>query len=201
MKALFDFIISPDGDRYNNTVDVDGGSLITNTEIYSHQHTNRNGIVLSTPINNPTDIEVGDKVIVHHNVFRRYHDIRGEEKNGRAYFKEDQYFVRPDQIFLYKRDEEYKPLDGFCFVKPLSSIDDFDTNNERPLVGIIKHTSNKVKSFGISNGDLVGFTPYSEYEFVIDGERMYRVFEQEISIKHQKDGTEREYNPEWAKNS
>ena len=35
----------------------------------------------------------------------------------------------------------------------------------------------------IEEGDLVGFTPSSEFEFVINGERLYRVLTSEISIK------------------
>ena len=46
--------------------------------------------------------------------------------------------------------------------------------------------------------DLVGFTPSSEYEFIIDGERMYRVPTNSISIKYERQGNEKEYNPSWA---
>jgi hypothetical protein len=51
---------------------------------------------------------------------------------------------------------------------------------------------------GVKEGDLVGFTPYSEYEFVIDGDRLYRVLTTEISIKYEYQGNEEEHNPSWA---
>ncbi len=51
---------------------------------------------------------------------------------------------------------------------------------------------------GIKNGDLVGFSPNDEYEFIVDGEKMYRVMSQFITIKYEYQGTEEEYNPSWA---
>ena len=59
--------------------------------------------VISTPIIGDTDILPGDEVIIHFNVFRRWYNVKGEEKNSRSYFDEDTYIVKEDQIFLYKR--------------------------------------------------------------------------------------------------
>ena len=81
MKSVYDFIISPKSSRYNNTKKVGDKDLIINTEIYNHQYVSRNAIVKSIPIATPTKIQVGDEVIVHHNVFRRWLDIKGIEKN------------------------------------------------------------------------------------------------------------------------
>ena len=47
--------------------------------------------------------------------------------------------------------------------------------------------------------DLIGFVPTSEFEFVIDNERMYRVRIQSITIKYERQGNEKEYNPSWAR--
>ena len=49
--------------------------------------------------------------------------------------------------------------------------------------------------------ELVGFTPFSTYEFVIDGERLYRVLNKFITIKYEYQGNEEKYNPSWAKSS
>ena len=51
------------------------------------------------------------------------------------------------------------------------------------------------------HNDLVGFTPNSEYEFIVDGERLYRVLSKFITIKYEYQGDEEEYNPSWAKSS
>ena len=45
---------------------------------------------------------------------------------------------------------------------------------------------------------LIGFRPGSEYEFVVDGERLYRVLSNFITIKYEYQGNEEEYNPSWA---
>jgi len=72
----------------------------------------------------------------------------------------------------------------------------FDESKERSLIGIVKHTDGSVDV-----GDLVGFTPWSEYEFVIDGQRLYRVLSKEITIKYDYQGDEEEYNPSWTQSS
>ena len=197
MQALFDYIIKPVGGRYNNSVDVNGKELLVNTEIFNHQYVNREAEIIAVPKGIESQLQVGDIVIVHHNIFRRWHNIRGEEKNSRSYFEEDKYFVKEDQIFAYKRyDAKWKGLKGYCFVKPLKSTEMFDESKERSLIGIVKHTDGSVDV-----GDLVGFTPWSEYEFVIDGQRLYRVLSKEITIKYDYQGDEEEYNPSWTQSS
>ena len=199
MRGIYNFIIKPKGNRYNNIKNVDDKELILNTEIFNHQYVNREAVVLQAPIVNKTQIKKGDNIIVHHNVFRRWHNIKGVEKNSRSWIKKNQYTVFQDQIFAYKRNKNWKSLEGYCFVKPIKSIDKFSVKKERPLIGIIKYTDNTIKD--IKQNDLVGFTPHSEYEFIIDGERLYRVLTNSISIKYEYQGDEEEYNPSWAQGS
>ena len=193
MKSPYNYIIKPKGERYNNSISVGDKTLITNTDIFNHKHVNREATVLATPKAFETDIKEGDTVIVHHNVFRRWNDARGNERNSKSFFKEDQYFVSQDQIFAYKSTDSWRPMQGFCFVKPIKSTDKFSQDVERPLVGIVKYSDGSR-----SMGDLVGFTPSSEYEFVVDGERLYRVYSKFITIKYEYQGDEEEYNPSWA---
>jgi hypothetical protein len=196
VKSVYNFVVTPIGERYNNTKKLDGGELILNTEIFNHQYVNRKAVVVSTPIIGDTDIRVGDTVIVHHNVFRRWHDIKGVEKNSKSYFNENTYFINYDQIFLYKRKDKWIAPKGYCFVKPLKAINQFNIESEKPLQGIVKYTDGSVKA-----NDLVGFTPNSKYEFIVDGERLYRVLSNFITIKYEYQGDEEEYNPSWAKSS
>ena len=193
MKSVYNFVVTPIGERYNNTKKVDGSELILNTEVYNHQYVNRKASVISTPSIGDTDIQAGDDVIVHHNVFRRWHNVKGVEKNSKSYFNESTYFISQDQIFLYKRYWEWKTPKGYCWVKPLKATDQFNIEQEKPLQGIVKYSDGTVNV-----NDIVGFTPNSEYEFVIDGERLYRVFSKFITIKYEYQGDEEEYNPSWA---
>ena len=196
MKSVYNFVVTPIGERYNNTKKVGDSELILNTEIFNHQYVNRKASVVSTPIIGNTDIQVGDDVIVHHNVFRRWHNVKGIEKNSKSYFNESTYFISQDQIFLYKRYWEWKTPKGYCWVKPLKATDQFNIEQEKPLQGIVKYSDGTVNV-----NDIVGFTPNSEYEFVIDGERLYRVFSKFITIKYEYQGDEEEYNPSWAQGS
>ena len=192
MKAYKDFIISPIGDRYNNSVRVGKKELVLNTEIYNHQYVNRLAKIIATPLLVSSPINMGDEVIVHHNVFRRWHDIKGREKNSRSYWKEDKYLVCEDQIFLYKQ-QDWKAMPGFCFIKPLKSENKLNIDNEKPLVGIIKYTDGF-----FDKNELVGFRPGIECEDFINGERLYRVKNNFITIKYEYQGNEEEYNPSWA---
>ena len=193
MKSVYNFVVTPHGERYNNTKDVDGSELILNTEIYSHQFVNRLAKVISVPIIGQTDIKPGDIVVVHHNVFRRWNDVRGREKNSKSYFDENTYIIDFDQIFLYKTKDKWLAPKGYCFVKPIKSVDKFNTDVEKPLVGIVKYSDGTVNV-----NDLVGFRPSSEYEFIIDGQRLYRVFSHFITIKYEYQGNEKEYSPSWT---
>jgi hypothetical protein len=196
MKSVYNFVVTPKGERYNNTKKVEGGNLILNTEIYNHQFVNREAIVISKPLVGDTDIQEGDTVIVHHNVFRRWHNVKGVEKNSKSYFNESTYIISHDQIFLYKRNEEWIAPKGYCFVKPLKAIDQFNIESEKPLQGIVKYSDGTVEV-----GDLIGFRPSSEYEFIVDSERLYRVLSNFITIKYEYQGDEEEYNPSWAESS
>ena len=193
MNSVYNFVVTPIGERYNNTKKVEGGDLILNTEIFNHQFVNRVAKVISTPIIGDTDIEPGDEVIIHHNVFRRWHNIEGVEKNSRSYFDEDTYLINKDQIFLYKRFLKWKAPKGYCFVQPIKATDKFNIKPERPLVGIVKYSDGTVEE-----GDLIGFRPSSEYEFIVDGKRLYRVLSNFITIKYEYQGDEEAYNPSWA---
>ena len=192
MKAYKDFIVSPIGERYNNSKDVDGKELILNTEVFNHQYINRNAKVIATPLLFQSPINVGDEVIIHHNVFRRWLDVKGVERNSRSYWKENKYIISEDQIYLYKRND-WIAMPKYSFIKPLKSINKFNIKKEQPLIGIIKYSDGT-----FNKEELVGFTPNSEYEFIINGEKLYRVLNKFITIKYEYQGNEEEYNPSWA---
>ena len=196
MKSVYNFVVTPKGERYNNKKKVGDSELILNTEIYNHQYVNRIAIVKSIPLIGDTDIQPKDEVIVHHNVFRRWHNVKGIEKNSRSYFNESTYFINHDQIFLYKRDKKWIAPKGYCFVKPLKAINQFNIESEKPLQGIVKYSDGTVEV-----NELIGFKPKSEYEFIVNGERLYRVLSNFITIKYEYQGDEEEYNPSWAQSS
>ena len=197
MNSVLNFIIKPlNGSRYNNIKKIGDKELILNTDIFQHKYVNRHAKVVAIPKVGETNIQVGDTVIVHHNVFRRLNDIRGKGKDSKAYFKDDMYFVFSDQIFLYKHKDNWVANDTFCFVKPIESKsnDIFKIEKEEPLVGILKYPDKNLIKAGLKSGDLVGFKPNTEYEFVIDKEKMYRIFSKSITIKYGYKAEEKKHN-------
>ena len=201
MKHLYAYIVEPIDGRYTNNKKVGKSNLILNTSIENHKFVNRYGKIIQTPVNQQSNINIGDTVIVHHNVFRRFYDMRGKSKNSMSYFQEDKYFCYDDQIFLYKQNNKWYSPDEFYFVKPIQEDNMFSDQKEKPLIGVLKHLGRSLKDFNLKVNDLVGFTPNSEYEFVIDNNRMYRVPLNSISIKYDRKGTEVEYNPSWLQSS
>ena len=81
-------------------------------------------------------------------------------------------------------------------VEPIKTTDEFNMDSEKPLTGIVKYSDGTVDV-----GDLVGFRPNSEYEFIIDDTRLYRVLSNFITIKYEYQGNEETYNPSWAQSS
>jgi len=198
MQHLHAYIVEPLNGRYANKKKVGESNLILNTSIEDHKFVNRFGKILEEPKNKNNEFKKNDIVIVHHNVFRRFYDVRGKEKNSRNYFEENKYFCFDDQIFLYKRNNKWRTPNGFCFVKPILNDIDLSSDKERPLTGVLKHLGSDLRALNLKDNDIIGFTPNSEYEFVIDGEKLYRVPLNSIAIKYDRKGTEVEYNPSWV---
>ena len=195
MNSPYFFIVSPKSNRYNNVKNIENKNLILNTDISNYKFISKKAIVKHVPSVYEHDIKVGDELITHHNIFRRWYNMKGEEKNSRSYISENTYFLSLDQIYLYRSstNSKWKCLKGYCFIKPLKSQENITIDKEQPLIGVVKYTDGTVKE-----GDLVGFSPGDEFEFIIDGEKLYAVMSQFISIKYEYQGNEKEYNPSWA---
>ena len=198
MKSLYDFIIKPLGDRYENEIKIGDKTLVLNTKIESFKSVNNLTVVVETPKAFKTSIQKGDIVLIHHNVFRVFYDMKGVKKNSRSYFKDDLYFCAVDQIYLYKNTEDWKSFGDRCFVMPLKNEDILTNDKEQKLIGILKYGNNSLKALNINPGDVVGFTPNSEWDFIVDEQRVFCMKSNDIVIKYEHQGNQVEYNPSWA---
>jgi len=197
MKNLYSFIIKPLFSRYDNVKKVDENELIINTSIEDHKFVSKKAVVVSTPAAYDTKIKKDDIVYVHHNIFRRYYDIRGIEKNSSTFFKDDLYFCSPEQIYMYN----LKPHLNYCFVKPILNKNRLENRKEQPNFGILKYGNSSLDAVGVRPGALVVFTPFSEFEFIIEGERLYCMKSNDIAVTHEHEGNEKENNPSWTESS
>jgi co-chaperonin GroES (HSP10) len=202
MNSLYDFIVRPyNGNRYENSIKVADKELVLNTKIEAFKAVNNIAEVIAVPLAFKTNIKVGDKIIVHHNVFRIFYDIRGKVKNSRSLFKDDTFFVSVDQIYMHGDIGNWKAFGDRCFVMPLKSNDSLTLDKERELIGILKYGNSSLEALKISPGDLVGYTPFGEFDFIIDDQRLYCMKSNDIVIKYEYQGDEVENNPSWASRS
>ena len=196
MKSLYQFIIKPIGERYKNKINIDGCELIVNSTISSHKFVNREAEVVSVPLIYNTKIKKGDKVIVHHNLFRRYYNMKGKSVNSTKYFKDDLYFAVPSQVYMQYQKNKWIPNENYCFVKPLLEDEKIIKNK-----GILKYGNSSLEVLKINPGDIIGFKPLREFEFIIDNELLYCMESNDIVIKYEHKTNQEEYNPSWAKSS
>ncbi len=184
MRSLYSFIVEPlNNKRYSNTKKLGDVELVTNVSEENHVFSNRFAVVKSTPLNYKGEVEEGDTLVVHHNVFKFYNDMKGRRKSGKSYFKENLFFVEDEQFYLYKKNNKWKAHGKYCFIKPIPVKKSLILKNTKyePLQGVVKYTNKELDSKGIRIGDRIIFTPNSEYEFEIEGELLYRMFTNNIT--------------------
>jgi len=201
MKSLYDFIIEPLGGKYKNEIQIGDKKVIINTKIESWKFVNRLAKVIKTPLAFNTKIKKGDIIVVHQNVFRTFYDMQGEKKKSRSWFKNDLYFCSLDQVYLYKNSTGWHTFGDRCFIQPIKDTNSLTLDKERSLIGILKYGNSSLEALEINEGDLVGYTPNGEWEFLIDKQRLYCMKSNDIVIKYEHQGNEKKYNPSWARSS
>jgi hypothetical protein len=185
MQSPFYFIATPVmGRRYDNTKEIAGIEFITSTSEEDHRFSNRQAIVMEVPLGYDGAITKGDILLVHHNAFKFYNDIKGRQKSGKSFFKDNLFFIEVDQFFMYKHNDVWYAYDRYCFVKPIPPEKSIIGKpiKEEPLMGIMKYPNEFLIKMGVKSGDKICFKPDSEYEFMVDGEKLYRMFDHQITM-------------------
>ena len=185
MRSPDYFIVKPvTGKRYNNTKSIGGIDMLISVSEEDHRFSNREAEVISTPIKYNGPVQPGDTLLVHHNAFKYYNDIKGNQRSGKSFFKDDLFFIELDQFFMYKHDDTWTAHDRYCFVEPIpptiSNI--FKPMKEEPLMGIMRYPNQTLLDNNVKANNMVTFKPDSEYEFEVDGKKMYRMFDHQITM-------------------
>ena len=179
MNPRWKYLVAPCGQEYNNLKIIAGKSLILNTSLEDAKYVNRIGVVLSTP--KDSEIPINSFVVVHHNVFRTYYDAKGKQRKSNEYFRDSKYLVDLDRIYMFNDGEGWKCTKNFIFISPVDFIQDKELHradkDEEEHVGIVKYSTI------LKKGTRVGFTKNSEYEFEVDGEKLYRMKLNDICVK------------------
>jgi hypothetical protein len=177
MRAPQSFIVTPKHKKYKEGKEMGGKVFETTTSIENAKDVSQEGIVVALPMNYKGEIEVGDEVIIHHNIFRAYYNQQGKLTFSRAYLYDDMYHVIPEEVFLYKKNGKWKPFMDVCFVRPIKE------DNISVLEGLeLMHTGEVVWSNIHPTDTVVGFTPESEYVVEVDGEKYYKMRDVDICL-------------------
>lgn len=177
------YVIVEISNLYNNTKE----GIIVNDSIENVENINRVATVISAP--DYTILKSGDKVIAHHNIFRKKYDVVGKQINSNFWIEDNKYFIPLSEIFMYKRDEEWEAINPFCFVQPIEEgkqeIIGFSITEDlyKGMVqhkGIILYSNPELIEKGIKKGDKILFSKNSQYEFNVDGVLCYKMSSKDI---------------------
>ncbi len=185
MRSPDSFIVTPVNDRrYDNLKEISGVKFITSVSEEDHTASNRFATVIETPIGYNGSVKKGDTLLVHHNVFKFYNDMQGRRKSGRSHLKDNLFLVDYDQFFMYKNKGKWKAWGKYCFIKPINLEESyiFKGGSEEPLFGIVKYINQELLDLGVKEGDKISYTPDSDYPFTIEGEKLYRMFTNNITM-------------------
>lgn len=191
MQSVNYFIVEIDK-AYENEVELStGGSIIINSTIESVEHINRVATIVSAPIF--TVLKAGDKVVVHHNIFRLRNDVNGNIAQSNFHIEGNNYFVPLTEVFMVKSvgDSDWRAMNPYCFVKPIEelqqpsffslSLQESSYKGKRKGVGKMCYPNEDLTAQGVKMGDEVKFTANSEYEFNIDGVLYYKMSTRDIT--------------------
>jgi co-chaperonin GroES (HSP10) len=180
------YIIVEIDEAYKNEID----GIIVNSTIESVAHINRIAKVVEAP--SFTILRKGDDVVVHHNMFRLRNGMRGQRVQSDYHIEDNKYFIPFTEVYMYRRGGEWNAIRPFVFLKPVDfeeevsngfTITKTDSNShkgKKKLRGIVKYLNDELEAQGVKVGDEVLFSYFSEYEFNIDGETLYKMSTKDI---------------------
>lgn len=179
------FIISPKSNsQYNNVKKIGDSEIIINTSIEDAKDVQRYAKVVSLPINfKGGDIQKGDDVIVHHNIFRITYNDQGVPMQSDMHITDNLFFADQDLVYLSIRNGQKKGVNGYVFIKPIEEETKFEGKKEIEHVGIIRYICKELEEQGLKEGDKICFRKNCEYEFNIDEERLYMMSSKRILAK------------------
>ena len=185
MRSPNYFVVKPYEDKlYNSTKKIADKEIIMSSSIEDHLYVNRTAIVESVPDLYDGPIKKGNIVIVHHNVFRIYYDMKGVKKHSWNHYKDNIFLVEDHQIYLFKNecDTKWSAPSPYLFVTPVDRKDHTiaKVGPEEENVGVISYVSPNDR---FSVGDTVVFEKDMEYEFEVDNQKMYRMQLKNLCMK------------------
>lgn len=185
--TTINFVIVEIDEAYKNEVD----GVVVNSTIESVQHINRIAKVIEAP--DFTILKSGDEVVVHHNMFRLRNGIKGKKVRSNYHLEGNTYFVPLTEVYMYRRNgSDWQAIRPFVFIKPVEQetkkegnviVNSGESNSykgRKRLMGTVKYPNDELLDMGVNVGDEIIFSYWSEYEFDIDGEILYKMSNKDI---------------------
>lgn len=193
MKPIRDIIVKVDK-NYKDSITLNNGTVILlNEYLRQVKDTVRYGTVVDVPDKMHIDVKPADTLFFHHGIVAE--TVMGDKPDIPSPYmmdaEEKLYRVpvskRWPMAYAVIRDGEFQCLDGVCFVRPIVEkkyATEFVIvpGNEKKLknIGEMAYSSPGLKEKGIDRGTKVIFEKGSEYDFEIDGETLYCMFDRWI---------------------
>jgi co-chaperonin GroES (HSP10) len=181
MRAASQVLVKTDN-NYNNKAQLGDTNATVNVDIDDTLSVNRLCTVFSSP--EASLVNDGDSVIIHHNVMRDSIKNDGSIDRGPNFIKEGIYHCDDSEIIMKKigGKGDWVCLHDFVFIKPELSKDVelgaglvLVPDSRKGMVDLratLKIGNSKLKD--IKTGERVIFSKFSQHEFIIDGELLYK---------------------------
>ncbi|HEY6143745.1 MAG TPA: hypothetical protein VIV55_10075 [Flavobacterium sp.] len=174
LQSVHKFLIKPvEGKQYINTVKAGDKEVIVNTSIENAEDVQRFAEVLALPMCYDGNVQVGDTVVVQHNVFRIAVNDWGVPKQSNNHINDNCFWIDEELIYLIIRKGVKIATDNYVFVEPIKIETKWEGIKLENHVGLLRFPNKKLKNQGLKDGDKVVFHKDSEYEFKIDNKIMY----------------------------
>lgn len=181
LQSPFRIGIKPkDGNEYINELQVGNVKLVVNTSIEEADDVQRIGVVFSLPMIYNGDLQIGDEVVVHHNVFRTTLNDWGVPVQSSFHFKDDMYFVDNDMIYLRIRNGEVTSYNDNVFIFPIKEETLWEGEKLVERQGIVKISNERLREQGIVENSKIVFRKFNEYKFNIFGLELYKMQDKRV---------------------
>tara|TARA_Y100001938_G_C8086366_1_gene432305 strand:+ start:2165 stop:2746 length:582 start_codon:yes stop_codon:yes gene_type:complete len=186
INPLGDFVYIKLEKEEENTHTLDDGKVIwLDTSYDRYVNARQFGTVELVSINIKKRVEdnltlkKGDKVYFHHHVI--------DERMASEFGGDNIYKAHYDQIYCYVRDGKITMLQDYVFVEPIELEDKIGKihiqSKESTKRGKVKFCNQFSKDDGFKNGDEILFIKNANYDMIIEGERLFRMNNNEILAK------------------
>lgn len=190
MRPIRDYYFIKVEKIHEDTIIVNGKELFMDTSFDELKHARQYGTVVALPVGLPKglklDVKVGDKVYCHH-------FLTSEENRVKFHDDEKIFSIHWTYMYARVRKGKLKMLHQWNFVKQKVEDESNYVSNSgiylKPeaedieLHGYVEYMNEDLKKLGVKKGDEVVFSENSEYDMIIEGEKLLRMRNFDILAK------------------